>query len=193
VIVSEDTRNFRFWEKGFRSYDFDRYALAVAVDIAFEFRNPEASLAFVTGIARRNPNTQFVIIDHHPLMRPRRSPPNLVLVEVQRVYNCCLGEPSPELMTVAAICGGDASWVRGSATESDQRRALGVRRAAADFHGLGPSRIVSLLEVSNWSFFEALAGEPKEHHRLARGRRSRRSLASPLLQQAVSQRIGVPR
>ena len=68
VVVSPQlTRNHRFWLTNFGTYDFRSFGMVVAVDIAFDFREPYRSLAEVVGAAATHPNTQFVVIDHHPL------------------------------------------------------------------------------------------------------------------------------
>ncbi len=182
VIVGPETRNYRFWERGLPSQDFSKYRLVVFVDIAFNFKDPDKSLEAVLKTADDNPETQFVLIDHHPLKMPQEARPNLKLIEVGRVYDCCLGIPSDEMMVVAAICDGDGKAVASQLSPVHERRARGVRRAAADTHGVAGHMLLSLLRLRNWEFFEALADEPSEMHLSARGYRKIRGPKSLTLE-----------
>lgn len=185
IVVSSETSSYKFWEKTFGQLDLSAFRLVVCVDIAFNFKNPIVSLRAIVETAATNSGTEFVIVDHHPLLRPRRVPQNLKLIEVKRVYDCCLGPPSDDLMVVAAICDGEKWSVCDKATEIHEKRALGVKRAAADIGGLAGVGLLRLLSKRHWSFFEALAEEPNCCHQRARGRRTSKSLPSPLLQSAV--------
>jgi hypothetical protein len=184
MVVSDQTANYRFWEGKFATTNFSRYGLVVTVDIAFSFRSPGVSLAALIQAADANPGTHFVVVDHHPLLRPPMTYSNLSLIEVDTAYRCCLGEPSDDLMAVAAICEGEL--IRGRRTPLREKRALGVRRAAADVQGIAGLRLLKILEERNWAFFEALADEPREYHHTARGRRTAKSLSSPILQHALA-------
>lgn len=156
----------------------------VVVDIAFKFKDPTQSLKAVLDVVDHNPDTYFVIVDHHPVPHPKRSRPNLSLVEARSAYDCCLGTPSDELMVIAAICDGDGAMVGSRISDVQRKRADGVRRAAADMAGVAGSTLIKLLELRRWDFFENLADEPEEFHRRARGRRTTRSQASPMLEAA---------
>lgn len=184
VVVSPETNSYRFWERAFPSLDFSRIQLVVAVDIAFSFRKPDRSLEALLQAVDNYPRTQFVVIDHHPLKQPANSRSNLTLIEVDSVYDCCFGTPSDELMAVAAICDGDGQTIRSRRSFEFEKRAIGVRRAAADMGGVAGPKLMGLLRLRQWDFFEALAEEPAEFHRQARGRRTANSLTSPLLKAA---------
>ena len=189
VVVSTETRNYRFWERTFPGLDFSKFRLVVVVDIAFSFRNPTQSLDSLLQTVDRHPSTHVVVIDHHPLKRSSRPRTNLTMVEVKSVYDCCLGTPSDELMVVAATCDGDGKAVRSRTSDQFIKRALGVRRAAADMHSMVGSRLLSLLRGRRWEFFESLAEEPVEFHRTVRGRRTSSSPRSPLLEAAKNGEI----
>lgn len=192
LVVTSGTRDHRFWERTFPFVDFCGIRLVVVVDIAFRFRNPEQSLESLLPVVDRNLSTHFVVVDHHPLSRPNHSRPNLTLAEVADVYNCCVGSPSDELMVVAAICDRDTKAVRPLISAQFEKRAIGVRRAAADTHGLAGPKLLSLLRQRDWGFFEALAEEPAELHLTVRGRRRSSSPPSPLLQAGNADKLSVP-
>ena len=182
--MSSETVNYRFWEKGFSDEDFGEFELVVVVDIAFRFKNPVQSLMAVLVVADAHPDTHFLIVDHHPLPSPDQPRPNLSLVETSNAYYCCVGTPSDELMVLAAICDGDGEAVRSRTSHAQEKRAAGVRRAAADMGGIAGPKLLGLLARRRWDFFEDLADEAPEFHKRVRGRRTTRSLTSPLLEAA---------
>ncbi len=184
VVITPETRNYRFWERTLPGLDFGRFRLVVFVDIAFSFRDPSSSLESLLVNVDQHPDTRFVVIDHHPLKQPVKARSNLALVEADTAYNCCLGTPSDELMVLAAICDGDREAVKSRTSREISKRALGVSRAAADLHGMVGYRLLSLLRHRRWEFFESLAEEPQECHRNVRGRRVASGLKSPLLEAA---------
>ena len=191
VIVSNSTRNYRFWETSFTQSDFKNHQLVVIVDIAFNFRDPLRSLTAVLETIDNYPNTQFLIIDHHPLPQPERQRSNLSLVEVDSAYKCCFGPPSDELMVVAAICDRDEKTVRPRITPAFKKRAVGVRRAAADIFGLAGSQLLNLIRKRRWEFFEELAAEPPKFHLSVRGRRRTTSPVSPLIEAAKAETLAL--
>ena len=182
IIVSPETRSYRFWEK-LPKFDLSGFELVVFVDIAFRFRDPKDSLDRLLNIADRQPHKLFVAVDHHPLgpCNPRQ---NVILREVSDPYDCCLGNPGPELMQVAALCDGSPTTV--APTPQLRRRALGVKRVAADVRGAAGDGLLRLIRDRQWDFFEALADEDKGMHRSARGIRCLSSQSSPLLEYARS-------
>ena len=181
VIVSPMTRGYGFWHKLF-DFDLTGQQLVVAVDIAFRFRAPEDSLGWLLHVCDQYPDKQFIVIDHHPLLLPDHPRPNLLLVQVPDPYDCCLGLPDPEVMQVAALCDGSPTQV--APTPDLQKRALGVKRAAADARGVAGAPLLDLIKERRWEFFEALAEEDKEMHRTTRGIRHQTSSPSPLLEYA---------
>ena len=181
TVVSAETRNYRFWEK-LSKIDLSNYEMLVTVDIAFRFRSPQDSLSRLLDVTDIHPNKQFIVIDHHPLVRPEETRRNVQLIDVEDPYDCCLGEPNPEIMQVSALCDGAPTAVQ--ATPILSKRALGVKRAAADARGVAGSGLLKLIREYRWGFFEALAEEDREMHRTARGIRNRSCLTSPLLQYA---------
>ena len=183
TVVSAETRNYMFWGR-LQKFDLSAYELVVIVDIAFRFRDPSESLDRLLIVADQHPHKQFIAIDHHPLVRPQHPRQNVLLVEVDDPYDCCLGAPDPELMQVAALCDGSPTAV--APTPLLTRRALGVKRAAADVSGIAGEILLKLIRQRRWDFFEALADEDKDMHRSARGIRRRASKASPLLEDARS-------
>ena len=184
TVVSQVTRSHRFWEHGFPSYRFDGIALVVIVDIAFSFKCPARSLDALLEVVDSSPDTRFVVVDHHPLLFPTSERPNLTLVQATSVFDCCYGRPSEELMVPAAICDGDAAAVRPRITETFEKWAVGMRRAAADRTGLAGSKLMALLKRSRWDLLEALAAEPKHLHSSVRGLRRSSCLPSPALNAA---------
>lgn len=181
TVVSSKTQSFRFWEK-LAEFDLSDYNVVVFVDIAFSFRNPEDSLARLLQVSDQQPQQQFIVIDHHPLAQPPSPRENLLLIEVDDPYDCCLGVPSPDLMEVAALCDGSPTAV--APTPRLRRRALGVKRAAADMKGIAGDGLLELIRERDWDFFEALADEDQQMHRSARGIRRASSETSPLLEYA---------
>ena len=178
IIVSSETRNYHFWGK-LANFDLSNYDMVIVVDIAFRFRDPSDSLTRLLNVSDRHPRKQFIVIDHHPLMHPPRYRENVQLIEVADPYDCCLGVPEPELMQVAALCDGSPTAV--TPAPLLKKRALGVKRAAADVSVAG-DRLLKLIRERQWSFFEALADEDHEMHRSARGFRRTSSEASPMLE-----------
>ena len=183
TVVSSETRNYRFWEK-LPDFDLSDYGIIVVVDIAFRFRDPADSLARLLTVSDSQPQKHFIIIDHHPLVRPKSERKNVQLIEVDDPYDCCLGMPDPELMSIAALCDGAPTSV--NPTPLLKKRALGVKRAAADKKGAAGHGLLELIKNRRWDFFEALAGEDIEMHRSARGIRRSSSVSSPLLEYARS-------
>ena len=181
VIVSTDTRNYRFWER-LRKFDLSSYGLVVTVDIAFSFRDPEYSLAELLAVSDCHPTKRFIVIDHHPLVHPQETRKNVQLIEVDDPYDCCLGVPNPELMAVAALCDGAKTSI--TPTLQLRQRALGVKRVAADVGGAAGNGLLQLIRERRWEFFEALAEEDMELHRSVRGVRLSSNRASPLLEYA---------
>ena len=181
VVVSLDTRNYSFWEQAFSRACFHDYGLVVIVDIAFDFLRPEKSLDAVLSVVRQHPTTDFAIIDHHPFLHPVRGAANLQMVDVESVYSCCWGEPSDELMVLAALCQGEKRFVKRRITPSVERRALGFRRAVAALKDSSGSALMRLLADREWELFEKLADEPAALHRNVRGRRVSGTPSSPAL------------
>ena len=181
TVVSAETRNYQFWGR-LQKFDLTPYNLIVIVDIAFRFRDPTESLERLLIVADQNQHKQFIVIDHHPFVHPEEHRRNVLLIEVDDPYDCCLGEPDPELMRVAALCDGAPTII--TPTPLLKRRALGVKRAAADVRGIAGETLLQLIRQRRWDFFEALADEDKDMHRSARGMRRRASKASPLLEYA---------
>ena len=183
TLVSSKTHNYRFWDK-LPEFDLSDYELVVFVDIAFRFRDPSESLARLLNVSDRQAHKQFIVIDHHPLVLPQNPRRNVLLLEVSDPYECCLGVPDSDLMQVAALCDGSPTTV--APTPLLRRRALGVKRAAADVGGVAGDGLLELIRERRWDFFEALADENHEMHRSARGIRRRSSQTSPLLEDARS-------
>ena len=181
TVVSSKTHNYRFWEK-LPEFDLSNYELVVFVDIAFRFRDPSESLARLLNVSDRHAHKQFIAIDHHPLFPPQEPRGNVLLLEVSDPYECCLGVPDPDLMQVAALCDGSPTTV--PPTPLLRKRALGVKRAAADVRGVAGDGLLELIGERRWDFFEALADEDHEMHRSVRGVRRRSSQSSPLLEDA---------
>ena len=181
TVVSAETRNYMFWGR-LQKFDLTAYELIVIVDIAFRFRDRGESLDRLMIVADQHPRKQFIAIDHHPFVHPQNPRQNILLIEVDDPYDCCLGSPDPELMQVAALCDGSPTAV--APTPLLRRRALGVKRAAADVSGIAGETLLKLIRQRRWDFFEALADEDKDMHRSARGMRRRASKASPLLEAA---------
>lgn len=181
TVVSSETRNHRFWGKLAR-FDLADYAIVVFVDIAFDFKDRAGSLAQLLDVSDRHLQTQFIVLDHHPLAHPQIPRQNVQLVEVADPYDCCLGAPDSELMEVAALCDGAPTAI--VPTPSLRKRALGVKRAAADITGVAGDGLLQLIRERRWDFFEALADEDRAMHLSARGMRRSVSEPSPLLEYA---------
>lgn len=181
TVVSPATRNYRFWEK-LHEIDLSGYQLVVTVNLAFKFKAPSESLSHLLSVSDSHLERQFIVVDHHPLVVPAKPRKNVQLIEVKDPYDCCLGEPSPELMKVAALCDGAPTAV--TPTPLLTKRALGVKRAAADFRGVAGDQLLMLIRELRWDFFEQLADEDREMHRTARGIRRTSNRTSPLLEYA---------
>lgn len=182
-VVSSLTQNYWFWKR-LREIDLSRYDLIVVVDIAFRFGNPQESLDCLLEVADNQPDKRFIAIDHHPLPKPETRRDNLELHEVSDPYDCCLGIPNPDLMAVAALCDGAPTRIR--STPALEKRARGMRRAAADVYGIAGEQLLKLVRQRNWEILEALADEDMAMHKTARGVRRAVSQPSPQLQLAKS-------
>lgn len=183
TLVSSLTDNYRFWKR-LHGIDLASYELIVSVDIAFKFSNPQESLDCLLEVVDDQPDKWFIAIDHHPMLRPKKSRDNLELYEVSDPYDCCLGIPNPDLMAVAALCDGAPTRIQ--STPALTRRARGIRRAAADVNGTAGEQLLQLIRQRKWDILEALADEDVEMHRTARGIRRAANKPSPLLQLAKS-------
>ncbi len=181
TVVSHKTNNYRFWTR-LPEFDLTSHELVVFVDIAFRFRHPGESLSRLLAVSDKEPHKQFIAIDHHPLTLPKIPRCNLLLMSVGDPFECCLGIPEPDIMNVAALCDGAPTNV--CPTLLLKKRALGVKRAAADRNGLAGYGLLELVRERQWAFFEALAEEDSEMHQSARGFRRRASQPSPLLEYA---------
>ena len=181
TVVSSETRNYRFWGK-LPKFDLTEFEMVVFVDIAFNFRDPSDSLTRLLEVSDTQPDKHFIVIAHHSLVHPRPPRQNVQLHEVADPYDCCLGVPTPELMQVAALCDGAPTTI--SPNPLLEKRALGVKRAAADVSGVAGTGLLELIKKRRWDFFEALAEEDQEMHRTARGIRRRSGQPSPLLEYA---------
>lgn len=182
-VISPSTASYRFWRRAFRVEQYDS-GLAIFIDIALDFHDPYDSIESISTVSVRNPDTMFVVIDHHAMPNLQWLPKNLLLISTPTVFDCCLGSPSDEFMVPASICDGERSLVRERVTDAHERRAEGVRRAVADAKGVA-NHVSDFLTQRRWSFFETLASEPPECHRNVRGRRSPRSRPSPAIDAAM--------
>ncbi|MCY4625448.1 MAG: hypothetical protein OXC99_10685 [Chloroflexi bacterium] len=182
-VVSSVTQNYWFWKR-LRGIDLTSYDVVVVVDIAFRFGNPEESLNYLLEVADNHPDIQFIAIDHHPLAQPKTHRDNLELYAVSDPYDCCLGIPDPDLMALAALCDGAPTRI--PSTPALEKRARGMRRAAADIYGIAGEQLLKLIRQRNWAILEALADEDMEMHKTARGVRRAVSQPSPQLQLAKS-------
>ena len=153
TVVSSKTHNYRFWEK-LSEFDLSDYELVIFVDIAFRFRDSSDSLARLLLVSDQQLHKQFIAIDHHPLVSPRRPRENVRLIEVSDPYHCCFGIPDPR--SHASSCSVRRVPDRVTPTPLLRRRALGVKRAAADVGGVAGDRLLALIRERRWDFFEAL-------------------------------------
>ena len=181
TIVSTLTRNYRFWSK-LSDFDLGEHGLVVFVDIAFSFRDPNDSLTQLLKVSDQHTHKRFVVIDHHPLIHPSIPRKNVSLIEVADPYDCCLGNPDPDIMRIAALCDGAPTRVTPS--QLLRKRAIGVKRAAADVNGIAGKKLLDLIKERQWEFFEALADESSDMHRSVRGIRHTSNSLSPLLEYA---------
>ena len=183
TVVSPLTHNYRFWKR-LPTIDLSSYELVVFVDIAFRFSNPGESLDCLLEVADSQPAKWFIAIDHHPMLHPKTSRDNVDLYEVSDPYDCCLGIPNPDLMALAALCDGSPTRIQ--RTPGLEKRARGIKRAAADVYGIAGEPLLGLIRQRKWEILEALADEDVAMHRNARGIRRAASQPSPLLQRAKS-------
>ena len=177
------TPGYRFWERHLESLELGDAGVVLFVDLMLNYKAPLDSLARIEAKARANPDRQFIVIDHHPCGELPSSPRNLLLRFTDKVYECCLGEPT-ELMLIASICDRDEYPVRDRINENHRLRAIGVSRAAADRKGLAGGPLVRLLQEDRWDVIEALGQEDRQFHRTVRGVRPASTPVSPALEVA---------
>lgn len=181
LVDPQRTRNWRLWSKHLQTLSFSKYGYVVFVDLMWPAKHDDAITAWgnVRWHAHANPDTAFLVIDHHEL--PSTAPaPNVTFVRSPTVFDCCYGSPT-EMMLVAAICDKDEEPVAGKLTAEHRRRAVGIKRAVTDRRGLAGHRVLSYLAEDRWDVFERLADEPADYHRTLYGNRVEREPSSPTL------------
>lgn len=170
VVDPRYTCNFRFWESAFQDWIFANIDLVIVVDIRLNISDPIRSYNAILSRVRSESNTDFEIIDHYPISGLPAEPSNLQLRFVDSVYQCCYGTPS-DLMVVASICDKDEDPVASRITELHRKRALGVKRSAADHRGMAGRALQQLLSNRDWRIIEKISEEPSKYHRTFYGRR----------------------
>lgn len=181
IVDPTITRNCKFWINQFPNLDFDNADLVVIVDIMFDRKNPELSINEIEKRAKQEPSRKFIIIDHHPLNIRKLKCKNVDIRIVDKVYDCCYGDPS-DLMLVASICDKDELPVKSLITDIHRKRAYGISRAVTDKKGMAGKITLDLISNRVWNLFEALADEPKEYHKTFYGNRTQKITLSPILQ-----------
>ena len=178
------TPGYRFWERWLARLDFTGIEVAIFVDLMLNYREPTESIELIRQQADKNPNLQFLVVDHHKyeVVIPAE-PQNLQFRFTDKVYECCFGEPS-DLMIVASICDRDEGPVSDMINDAHRRRASGVSRAAADRRGLAGTALITLLKEDRWDILEALGQEDRQFHRTVRGIRPASTPVSPALHAA---------
>lgn len=187
VVDPKITRNWKFWENQFQSYDFGCADLVVVVDIMLSAHNPLRSYEALVSRVTSESHRQFLIVDHHPVDRLPKLPTNLRIRLVTSVYECCYGDPS-DLMLIASICDKDERPVKSRLTDLHRKRARGINRAVSDRAGLAGKLTLQLISDRAWQVFEELADEPAGFHRTIYGNRIDRIATSPILQVARAAR-----
>lgn len=190
VVEPSFTPNYRFWEKHFQTRNFDSADLVLIVDIAFDFKNPLVSADALFSKATKYPETQFLVIDHHPLNINGSSPPNVTLRPTESVFQCCYGEPN-DLMVIASICDKDEEPVQNLITDAHRTLAKGVTRASADKKGVAGRRLMSALGNNEWAWLFTLGSESGDAHKALYGNRTRSSKPSAALQLALDREYPV--
>ncbi len=176
------TANYRIWRNHLPEIPICSADTVVFVDLMFHPDDVVGSVNVLTELASKNPEKQFIVIDHHPYSGLPALSVNLSIWFTSAVYTCCFGPPSA-LMVVAAICDRDEEPVVAMIDETMRRRALGMERAAAD-RNLAGSKLLRLLANDRWDLIEQLAEESKDVHQRVRGRRHSRQPLSPGLERA---------
>ena len=184
VVEPSFTPNYRFWEKHFQTRNFDTTDLVLIVDIAFDFKNPLVSADALIFQANKFPQTQFLVIDHHPLPITGILPSNVTLQSTESVFQCCYGEPN-DLMVIASVCDKDEGPVQHLITEAHRTLAKGVTRASADKKGVAGQRLMSALGNHEWAWLFMLGSEAGDAHKAYYGNRTRSSKPSVALQLAL--------
>ena len=179
------TPGYRFWERWLDRLDFAGIDIVIFVDLMLNYRAPTDSIERICRKALDQPDTQFLVIDHHQYEGApmRELPPNLRFQFTDKVYECCFGPPS-DLMIIASICDRDEDPVQARITDVHRRRAIGVSRAAADRRGLAGAALITLLKEDRWDILEALGQEDRQLHRTVRGIRPASTPVSPALHAA---------
>jgi hypothetical protein len=180
VVNNKITKNYKFWEKSFAQYDFEKFDVILVVDIMFEPKNPIATFNVIKKCAENNTSKQFIIIDHHPIKNLPKTPENLKLTFTNSVYKCCYGKPS-DLMIIASICDKDEKPVQAMVSEFYRNIAKGITRAATDHNGLAGNLLIHLIKKRAWLIFETLANEPPSFHKTFYGNRTAKAVESPIL------------
>ena len=176
------TANYSIWRNHLCEVPIRSADTVVFVDLMFHPEDVVGSVDVLTDLASKNPEKQFIVIDHHPYSGLPALAVNLSIWFTSAVYTCCFGPPS-HLMVVAAICDRDEEPVVAMIDETMRRRALGMERAAAD-RSLAGSKLLRLLADDRWDLIEQLAEESNDVHQRVRGRRHSRQPLSPALERA---------
>jgi len=176
------TAGYRMWRNYLPDIPINGADTVLFVDLMLHPSDPGDSVRALASLAVDCPDKTFIVIDHHPMLGLPALPDNAGIWFSPAVYTCCFGEPD-WMMVVAAICDADEGPVAPMVNATMRHLALGVQRAAADSMLSGDS-LLRLLENDRWDIIEAIADEPPEFHRRARGRRVANQLPSKALRLA---------
>lgn len=171
VVDPARTKDHNAWFALDKITEIDDADIVFFVDMMFApmtcVEEAKALVEFVNG----RPDKRFFLVDHHPLPTRRLdAADNLRAVYRPDVFECAIG-PRSGMMVVAALCEGQAAKVKDIKKPVHETLALAMRRAAAHGGALPGKKLLSLLRCDCWEELFELGTDPRELHRLPRGRR----------------------
>lgn len=171
IIDPDLTKDHKVWLKLEQIQEIESADIVFFVDLMFSpvSFGPE-SRALVDFVEAHN-DKAFFLIDHHPLpFRRLGQATNLRAAYRPDVFECVFG-PRSGMMVVAALCEKQGSRVADIKEAVHESLAIGIRRAAALGGPLPGEKLLALMRWDCWGELAQLAQDPREFHRLPRGRR----------------------
>jgi len=171
VVDPARTKDHKSWLKLDEITEIEAADIVFFVDLMFAPMSFDDEAKALVSFVNRHSDTQFFLIDHHPLpLRKLAAADNLRVMYRPDVFECAVG-PRSGMMVVAALCEGQGAKVADIRMHAHDVLALGMRRAAALGGNLPGEKLLTLLQFDCWSGLARLGEDDRRHHFLPRGRR----------------------
>ncbi len=171
VVDPARTKDHKAWFSLDKISEINDADIVFFVDMMFAPTTCVEEAKALVDFVNDRPEKRFYLVDHHPLPTRRLdAADNLRVVYRPDVFECAIG-PRSGMMVVAALCEGQAAKVADIKRPVHDTLALAMRRAAALGGTLPGEKLLSLLRCDCWQGLFELGTDPRELHRLPRGRR----------------------